>query len=150
MANGVTYGITFPFKDSFNGKFLDLTDTSEEEIKSSLIHLLLTKKGSRYFMPNFGTRIYEYIFEPLDSPTFDQIETEIKESVETYIPNLQVISVNIEAANMETDSLQINNEQVNEFNFTATPEAEYTAKVRINYSITNNVFNSTGFVIINI
>jgi len=150
MANGVTYGITFPFKDSFNGKFLDLTDTSEEEIKSSLIHILLTKKGSRYFMPNFGTRIYEYIFEPLDSPTFDQIETEIKESVETYIPNLQVISVNIEAANMETDSLQINNEQVNEFNFTATPEAEYTAKVRINYSITNNVFNSTGFVIINI
>ena len=36
MANGVTYGITFPFKDSFNGKFLDLSDTSEEEIKSSL------------------------------------------------------------------------------------------------------------------
>jgi len=33
MANGVTYGITFPFKDSFNGKFLYLTDTSEEEIK---------------------------------------------------------------------------------------------------------------------
>ena len=44
MANGVTYGITFPFKDSFNGKFLDLTDTSEEEIKSNLIHLLITEQ----------------------------------------------------------------------------------------------------------
>ena len=150
MANGVTYGITFPFKDSFNGKFLDLTDTSEEEIKSSLIHLLLTRKGSRYFMPNFGTRLYEYIFEPLDSPTFDQIETEIKESVEAYIPNLQITSIKIEAANITTDSLQINNEQENEFNFSETPEAEYTAKVRINYNITNNVFNSAGFVIINI
>ena len=150
MANGVTYGITFPFKDSFNGKFLDLTDTSEEEIKSNLIHLLLTRKGSRYFMPTFGTRLYEYIFEPLDSPTFDQIETEIKESVETYIPNLIVTSVTIEPAIQATDSLQFNNNSVNEFDFYTTPESEYTAKVRINYQITNNVFNTTGFVIINI
>jgi phage baseplate assembly protein W len=150
MANGVTYGITFPFKDSFNGKFLDLTDTSEEEIKSNLIHLLLTRKGSRYFMPTFGTRLYEYIFEPLDSPTFDQIETEIKESVETYIPNLIVTSVTIEPAIQATDSLQFNNNSVNEFDFYTTPESEYTAKVRINYQITNNVFATTNFVIINI
>ena len=150
MANGVTYGITFPFRDSFNGKFLDLTDTSEEEIKSDLIHLLLTRKGSRYFMPNFGTRLYEYIFEPLDSPTFDQIETEIKESIETYIPNLIVTSVTIEPAIQATDSLQFNDNSVNEFDFYTTPESEYTAKVRINYQITNNVFATTNFVIINI
>jgi phage baseplate assembly protein W len=150
MANGVTYGITFPFKDSLNGKFLDLSDTSEEEIRSSLIHLLLTRKGSRYFMPNFGTRLYEFIFEPLDSPTFDQIETEIKEAVETYIPGLTITSVKIEPAVATQDTLQINNESATEFNFTNTPEVEYTAKVRINYNITNNVFNTPGFVIINI
>ncbi len=150
MANGVTYGITFPFKDSLNGKFLDLSDTSQEEIRSSLIHLLLTRKGSRYFMPNFGTRLYEFIFEPLDSPTFDQIETEIKEAVETYIPGLTITSVKIEPAVATQDTLQINNESATEFNFTNTPEVEYTAKVRINYNITNNVFNTPGFVIINI
>jgi phage baseplate assembly protein W len=150
MANGVTYGITFPFKDSLNGKFLDLSDTSEEEIRSSLIHLLLTRKGSRYFMPNFGTRLYEFIFEPLDSPTFDQIETEIKEAVETYIPGLTITSVKIEPAVATQDTLQMNNESATEFNFTNTPEVEYTAKVRINYNITNNVFNTPGFVIINI
>jgi phage baseplate assembly protein W len=150
MANGVTYGITFPFKDSLNGKFLDLSDTTEQEIRSSLIHLLLTRKGSRYFMPNFGTRLYEFIFEPLDSPTFDQIETEIKEAVETYIPGLTITSIKIEPAVVAQDSLQMNNESANEFNFTNTPELEYTAKVRINYNITNNVFNTPGFVIINI
>lgn len=150
MANGITYGITFPFRDSFDGKFLDLTDTSEEEIKSNLIHLLLTRKGSRYFMPNFGTRLYEYIFEPLDSPTFDQIETEIKDSVETYIPNLIITSVTIEPAIQATDSIQYTGENVNEFDFYTTPESEHTAKVRINYQITNNVFATTNFVIINI
>ena len=48
MANGNTYGINFPFRDSFDGKYLDLSQTNEEEIRSSLIHLLLTRKGTRY------------------------------------------------------------------------------------------------------
>ena len=58
MAQGKTYGITFPFRDSFDGKYLDLTDFDEDEVKTDLIHLLLTRKGSRYFLPNFGTRLY--------------------------------------------------------------------------------------------
>ena len=90
MADGKTYGINFPFRDSFDGKYLDLSDYSDEEVRSSLIHLLLTRKGSRYFLPKFGTRLYEYIFEPLDGPTFSDIETEIRDSVETYIPNLVI------------------------------------------------------------
>ena len=63
MANGITYGITFPFRDSFNGKYLDLTDYASEEVRTNLIHLLLTRKGSRYYLPDFGSRLYEYIFE---------------------------------------------------------------------------------------
>jgi hypothetical protein len=30
MANGKTYGLTFPFIDSFDGKYLDLTDYPAE------------------------------------------------------------------------------------------------------------------------
>ena len=61
-----------------------------------------------------------------------------------------VTSVTIEPAIQATDSLQFNNNSVNEFDFYTTPESEYTAKVRINYQITNNVFATTNFVIINI
>ena len=95
MANGKTYGVTFPFRDSFDGKYLDLTDYEDEEIRSSLIHLLLTRKGSRYFLPDFGTRIYEFIFEPLDGPTFNEIESDIKDSVERFIPNLLINNISI-------------------------------------------------------
>ncbi len=90
MADGKTYGITFPFRDSFDGKYLDLTDYASEEIRTNLTHLLLTRRGSRYFLPEFGTRLYEYIFEPLDGPTFNDIQSEIKDSVSKYIPNLIV------------------------------------------------------------
>ena len=40
MADGFTYGINFPFKDSFEGTYLDLSFSPEEEVRSNLIHLL--------------------------------------------------------------------------------------------------------------
>ena len=58
MANGVTYGLKFPFTQSYEGKYLGATETSDDEVRSDLIHLLLTRKGTRYFLPDFGTRLY--------------------------------------------------------------------------------------------
>jgi phage baseplate assembly protein W len=148
MANGKTYGVTFPFRDSFDGKYLDLSDYEDEEVRSSLIHLLLTRKGSRYFLPDFGTRLYEFIFEPLDGPTFNQIEAEIRDSVSTYIPNLQVNNISVYPA---TDDEPVNgNTDVKTFDMPGRSTVEYTAKVRIDYTITNNVFNSSDFIIINL
>ena len=146
MANGKTYGINFPFRDSFNGKYLDLSDNSDEEIRTDLIHLLLTRKGARYFLPDFGTRLYEYIFEPLDGPTFTDIEAEIKDSVEKFIPNLIINSISIFDASQELGAT----ENVKTYNLPGRNELEYTAKVRIDYTITNNVFNQSDFIIINI
>ena len=149
MANGKSYGVTFPFRDSFDGKYLDTTDFEDDEIRSSLIHLLLTRKGSRYFLPDFGTRLYEYIFEPLDGPTFNQIEAEIRDSVEKYIPNLLINKVSVYAA---TDDLveSVAQAGVNTFNLPGRNSVEYTAKVKIDYTITSNVFNPSDFIIINI
>jgi len=147
MANGKTYGITFPFRDSFDGKYLDLTDFEDDEIRSSLIHLLLTRKGARYFLPDFGTRLYEYIFEPLDGPTFNQIEAEIRDSVQTYIPNLQINNIAVYPA---TEDEIGGTEGIKTFDMPGRASVEYTAKVRIDYTITNNVFNSNDFIIINL
>ena len=153
MANGKTYGLTFPFVDSFDGKYLDLTDYPAEEVRTNLIHLLLTRKGSRYFLPDFGTRLLEYIFEPLDGPTFQSIDAEIRDSVQKFMPQLQLTSISItsptgeaagltatEAGGVIDPALRRTNQDV----------SEYTATVRIDYSITNDVFNTKDFVIINI
>jgi hypothetical protein len=39
---------------------------------------------------------------------------------------------------------------VNSFNLPGRNSIEYTAKVRIDYTITSNVFNPSDFIIINI
>ena len=84
MPQDFSYGIKFPFMDSPDGRYFDLTLTTTDEIRTDLVHLLLTRKGSRYYLPDFGTRLLEYIFEPLDGPTFSDIESEIRDSVSTY------------------------------------------------------------------
>jgi phage baseplate assembly protein W len=152
MANGVTYGVNFPFRDSFVGKYLDTSDTKSEEIRSNLIHLLLTRKGTRYFLPDFGTRLYEYIFEPLDGPTFSDIESEIRDSVEKYIPNLLITNISITDASLEDEDkgtyVDSNGELA--YKVPGISQKEHTARIKIEYKSTNDVFETSDFVIINI
>ena len=147
-----TYGIDFPFRDSLEGKFLKLTSNPEREIRADLIHLLLTKKGSRYFLPDFGTRLYQFIFDQNDNVTFGLIESEIRESVKKYIPNLELTSINVMSA--EDDPEQIRTFQQNEderlFRVSDSTSKPYTAVVKISYTVDNGAFSSSDFIILNI
>lgn len=152
MADGITYGINFPFRESFTGRYLDLSDTTDEEIRTDLIHLLLTRKGTRYFLPDFGTRLYEYIFEPLDGPTFSDIEAEIRDSVEKYIPGIQITNIKITDASEgeENKGTFVNSQGEREYTVQGIGEKEHTARIKIDYRSTNQAFESSDFVIINI
>jgi len=156
MADGRTYGIVFPFRDSNRGDYLLLTQTVSEQIKSDLIHLLLTRKGARYYLPDFGTRLYEFIFEPFDGLTFQAIESDIRDSVEKYMPNLLLNNISITPADTseETDALNFENiagpESIRIYRFPGKNTAEYTAKIRIDYSTNANTFAQSDFIIINI
>lgn len=152
MANGITYGISFPFVDSFTGRYLDVTNSTEAETRTNLVHLLLTRKGSRYFLPDFGTRLYEFIFEPLDGPTFSDIQSEIRDTVRTYMPNLQITNITVEpgSAGLENKGYTVNQYGEREFSVPNISQLEHTAKIKIDYRITDSAFESNDFIIINI
>jgi phage baseplate assembly protein W len=156
MAAGVTYGINFPFRDSTVGDYLQLTDTENAEIKADLIHLLLTRKGSRYYLPDFGTRLYEFIFEPFDGLTFDAIQSDIRDAVEKYMPNLLLNNITITPADIadESDSNFGENvagpSDISIYRFPGKGTSEYTAKIRIDYSNNRTTFAQSDFIIINI
>jgi phage baseplate assembly protein W len=153
MADGITYGIIFPFRQSVTGKYLALSEETDEEIRSNLVHLLLTRKGTRYYLPDFGTRLYEYIFEPLDGETFDGIKTEIQDSVDKFIPNLTIQNITIEPyVDSEASLGELPSEQfdIPVYRVPGANTEEYTAKVKIEYTDNSNAFGSREFVIINI
>ena len=156
MADGVTYGLAFPFEDSTKGDFLLLTETQFAQIRSDLVHLLLTKKGSRYYLPDFGTRLYEYLFEPFDGLTFDAIEADIRDSVQRYMPNLLINNITIEPADPSEEVPLAKGKNVlagsreNIYKVPGKGTSEYTAKVRIDYAVDNTTFAQSDFVILNI
>ena len=148
----VKYGIDFPFSESNEGLFLRLTTTPEREVRANLIHLLLTKKGSRYFLPDFGTRLYQFIFDQNDLVTWGLIEDEIRESVKMYIPNLEINSITVISADTDPESVSLYSQDEDERLFRVSDHStdKYTAKVKINYSVNNGTFATSDFVIINI
>jgi phage baseplate assembly protein W len=156
MADGTTYGLNFPFRDSKRGDYLQLTEFEAQEIKADLIHLLLTRKGTRYYLPDFGTRLYEFLFEPFDGLTFDAIESDIREAVGNYMPNLLLNNISITPADPmeEIDIAEgqniIGSSESPIYRFPGKGTSEYTAKIKIDYSVEANTFAQSDFVIINI
>jgi phage baseplate assembly protein W len=156
MANGVTYGINFPFRDSRRGDFLELTQLEAQQVKSDLIHLLLTRKGSRYYLPEFGTRLYEFLFEPFDGLTFDAIQSDIRDAVQQFMPNLLLNQITITPADPreEVDTMigenTIGTSESPIYRLPGKGTSEYTAKIRIDYSNNRSSFAQSDFVIINI
>ena len=128
MANGKYININYPFKDSKKGFFLDLNADDNSAIKADLMHLILTRKGQRLYNPEFGTDLLRFIFQPEDGLTFSQIKEEIITVVKRYLPKLNITDVLVEES----------------------MENEYAAIVRIDYTITDDVFTTSDFVIIQI
>ena len=152
MADGRTYGISFPFRQSNVGDYLLLTQQSDEEIRTDLLHLILTRKGSRYYLPDFGTRIYEFIFEPLDGVTFESIKDDIRDNVSKYIPNLIINDIIVLPYDEYESVGTLNTENLGNgvYRVAGRNTSEYTAKMRIDYTISDNAFQTKDFVIINI
>ena len=124
MANEKSININFPFKDSPKGFFLDLNTNSNNAVKADLAHLLLTKKGDRLYMPDFGTDLISFLFEPIDDITKSDMKRAIQDSIDNYIPNLQVDDIII--------SEVVDNENA--------------LKVRVEYTVTDDVFQQVDFV----
>jgi phage baseplate assembly protein W len=116
--------IQFPFQDDPDGKFLKMNSESKKAIKSDLVHLLLTNKGERLYMPDFGANLRQYIFEQNDGVTSTAITNEINQAIKKFIPNLNVTQL------------------------TSTPSTDNThaVVVKIDYTVTTGTFKSSDFV----
>ena len=59
-------------------------------IKQNLKMLILTNKGERVMIPDYGVGINRFLFENYSNSTFAKIETEILEQVSVYMPIVSI------------------------------------------------------------
>jgi len=92
------------------------------------MHLILTKKGERLYMPDFGTDLMKYIFDINDDTTKGNITRDITDVVKKYLPNLSINGVTV------TDS----------------DSNEHKVILRIDYTVTEDTFQETDFILLQI
>lgn len=105
LSNNIS--IKFPFLESEKGYYLDMTTTDSEDVKSSLMHLLLTNKGERFMMPEFGTDLLKYVFSPNINKTINDLKTDINVTVSKFIPNIQITDILIDESKLSNELILI-------------------------------------------
>lgn len=95
-------GPAFPFNRSFLG---GLEYRGEiDRINQSLFILFETPKGSRLMMPEFGSDLYKYRFDPLDKILMDKIKHTITSDVKRWEPRISNLSIEFLSDNNDIDN----------------------------------------------
>ena len=157
----MSIGIKFPFEEDPKGFFLATTKTSAEEIKSNLIHLLLTRKGERLYNVDFGTRLLEFLFEPNDNDTYEDIKSSLQEDISKWITNLTINNIEVkmdDVSDLDDTSLDqtiidkqgglITKTHIKGKLNTSSGEEGNSISVKIDFSINEGVFESKDTVIL--
>lgn len=86
--------IKFPLEDDKdkNNLFM-LNYVTKNALISDLKLLLLTQRGQRYYMPDFGTNLQKYLFQPQDNTTEEEIIADLRKAVREYMPEITITKV---------------------------------------------------------
>ena len=103
MADDASFiGRGWSFPPRFDGKFnqLELV-TTEEEIRESIFIILSTIPGERVTNPEFGCRIYDLIWKPIDKATKMLMDEVIRLAIYRYEPRIIIEDIIIDSDDRE-------------------------------------------------
>lgn len=113
-------GVMLPFNNP-RGIF-NKSVTNREQIYSNIRNLLLTSKGERYMLPDFGTNLRYILFENITSEdTFvETIKNDISDAFKEWLPYLTLEKLTVDI-NPNTSDLAENDHAI---------KIDFTVKVR--------------------
>lgn len=79
-------GLAFPLQVSVQGGVQ--ISSSTQNIEESIIIILRTDLGERVYRPNFGSRLSELVFEPLNVQTLMLIRLYVEEALKMWEPRI--------------------------------------------------------------
>ncbi len=79
-------GFAFPLQVNVQGS-IQLSDRTPN-LEESIQIILRTRLGERVYRPNFGSRLSEMLFEPMNSQTLLRIRLYVEEALEMWEPRI--------------------------------------------------------------
>lgn len=95
MSLVANYGMTFPQRINNKG-FFEFTGDLRALVRASIHQILGTRIGARVMLPEFGSRIWELLMEPIDSITVSLARVYTIEAVKRWEPRVILNSVEVE------------------------------------------------------
>jgi phage baseplate assembly protein W len=71
------------------------TQGGVNQVKSDLLVLLLTEPGERVMLPEFGTPLKQFFFEPNDSIVVENVKQAIADSIRKWEPRIAVTQIDV-------------------------------------------------------
>lgn len=87
------YGLNFPLGSDVEkgGYFKKISGV--KMVRAAIRQLLLTERGERVMLPEFGCNLRKFLFSPLDENTFTAIKDEIRTSFQRYIVGASIVKL---------------------------------------------------------
>lgn len=87
------------------GSVFALSYTTEEQAISNLKNLILTRKGERLMQPEFGTVLYDSLFEQNTDTLLETIEDGLRKDIAYWLPYIIITKLDVQP---NTDNYSIN------------------------------------------
>ena len=84
-------GLACPIHTNAQGSFQLSYGT--RNLEESIAIILKTKLGERVYRPNFGSRLSELAFEPMNTETLSLIRLYVREAIEIWEPRIDLIII---------------------------------------------------------
>ena len=107
LQKNIAIGVSLPFGVCGTNQLFNKTYSTKDQTKSNLINLLLTNKGERVLNPNFGSNLKQALFEQITQSTEDDIRNIIISSASIYIPEISIVSIDINNTYVDNNTINI-------------------------------------------
>ena len=81
--------------------------TGLQLIKNNLRQLIMTEKGERVMLPDYGLNLTQYLFEPLDETTYHLIRTDILTNINKYFSIALILNLSVFGTDQERERHQL-------------------------------------------
>lgn len=105
-ADFIGRGISFPLRVDQGGS-IALT-SGAADIEGSLRMVLMTAPGERLMRPQFGCRIWDLLFEPINANTLGLMAEAVRDAVSQWEPRIVLEDVQLDVDQRELGRVHIN------------------------------------------
>ncbi len=82
-------------------------ESEELKVQQSILCILGTRRGERVMRPDFGSRLHDLVFEPINSSTKSRISRYVIEALVTWESRIEVLRVDVSDAQANAGRLLV-------------------------------------------